>query len=165
MDNLILLVNGGRLVYYGPAYPDAPEYFSGFTPEKPYKHPANPADYVIDLLDSSIQSDGSFKVDWVNEFGQSSHFRRFVRDRLSTRKEIQTADEELEPAEQRYWLSQYRTLVRRYYKRRLRDRASLIIQLSQTPIIGGILGWLFLNEGVCDADQRADYGIQAWMTY
>ena len=40
-----------------------------------------------------------------------------------------------------------RTLVRRYYKRRLRDRASLIIQLSQTPIIGGILGWLFLNEG------------------
>ena len=102
---------------------------------------------MIDLLDSSIQSDGSFKVDWVNEFGQSSHFRRFVRDRLSTRKEIQTFDDELESGEQRYWFSQYRTLVRRYYKRRLRDRASLIIQLSQTPIIGGILGWLFLNEG------------------
>ena len=32
VDNLILLVNGGRLVYYGQAYPDAPEYFSGFTP-------------------------------------------------------------------------------------------------------------------------------------
>ena len=63
-------------------------------------------------------------------------------------KEIQTADEELEPAEQRNWLSQYRTLVRRYYKRRLRDRASLIIQLSQTPIIGGIWGVLFLNAGV-----------------
>ena len=147
VDNLILLVNGGRLVYYGPAYPDAPEYFSGFTPEKPYKHPANPADYVIDLLDSSIQSDGSFKVDWINEFSQSSHFRRFVRDRLSTRKEIQTAPEELEATEQRRWFSQYKTLVRRYYKRRLRDRASMIIQLSQTPIIGGILGWLFLNEG------------------
>ena len=27
------------------------------------------------------------------------------------------------------------------------DRSSLIIQLAQTPIIGGILGWLFLNEG------------------
>ena len=69
VDNLILLVNGGRLVYYGPAYPDAPEYFSGFTPEKPYQHPANPADYVIDLLDSSIQSDSSFKVDRVNDLG------------------------------------------------------------------------------------------------
>ena len=28
VDNLIFLVHGGRLVYYGPAYPDAPEYFS-----------------------------------------------------------------------------------------------------------------------------------------
>ena len=142
VDNLIFLVHGGRLVYYGPAYPEH-QWFCTW----PYKHPANPAEYVIDLLDSSIQSDGSFKVDWVSEFGQSSHFRRFVRDRLSTRKEIQTFDDELEVAEQRYWISQYRTLVRRYYKRRLRDRASLLIQLSQTPIIGGILGWLFLNEG------------------
>ncbi len=147
VDNLLLLVNGGRLVYYGPAYPDAPEYFSGFSPQKPYVHPANPADYVIDLLDSSRQSDGSYQVDWINEFEQSSHFRRFVRDRLSTRKEIQTSDEVVEDSIQRRWVSQYATLCRRYYHRRLRDRSSLIIQLAQTPIIGGILGWLFFNEG------------------
>ena len=147
VDNLILLVNGGRLVYYGPAYPDAPEYFSGFSPQKPYVHPTNPADYVIDLLDSSIQSDGTFQVDWMSEFQQSNHFRRFVRDRLSTRKEIQTSDEPVDDSYQRKWISQYWTLCRRYCRRRLRDRSSLIIQLAQTPIIGGILGWLFFNEG------------------
>ena len=49
VDNLILLVHGGRLVFYGPAYPDAPEYFSNFGLQKPYSHPTNPADYMIDL--------------------------------------------------------------------------------------------------------------------
>ncbi len=147
VDNLILLVNGGRLVYYGPAFPDAPEYFSGFAPKKPYIHPANPADYVIDLLDSTLQSDGTFQVDWIKEFGQSPHFRRFVRDRLSTRKEIQTSDEPAQDKDSHSWGNQYWTLCRRYCKRRLRDRSSLVIQLAQTPIIGGILGWLFFNEG------------------
>ena len=38
---------------------------------------------MIDLLDSSKNSDGEFKVDWMNEFKQSSHYRRFVEDRLT----------------------------------------------------------------------------------
>ena len=146
VDNLILLVNGGRLVFYGPAYPDAPEYFSSFALQKPYTHPANPADYIIDLLDSSKQSDGGFRVDWINEFKQSSHYRRFVEDRLTARKEIQTGEKNTVDSGQSFF-HQYLILCKRYYTRRLRDRSSLLIQLAQTPIIGGILGWLFLNEG------------------
>lgn len=154
VDNLILLVNGGRLVFYGPAYPDAPEYFSSFGKGQPYIAPGNPADYIIDLLDSSKQPDGSFSVDWMREFEGSTHHRRFVQDRLSVRKELQPSDEIVYEPQTQYFFHQYKVLCRRYYRRRMRDRSSLLIQLAQTPIIGGILGWLFLNEGYAMATKN-----------
>ena len=51
IHNVILLETGGKLAYFGPAYPDAPNYFSGFFPKFAYREGMNPADYILDMLE------------------------------------------------------------------------------------------------------------------
>lgn len=150
IDNVILLVTGGRLAYYGPAFPDAPEYFSGFFPKYAYKKENNPADYLLDMLDlnSAIEH-----FDWQKEFTLSPYYTRFVQNRLSQRKELQHNTEK-KRITKRSVLVQFSRLFSRYTIRKLRDRSSLLIQLLQTPVIGGILAWLFWEEG--NAMQNAE---------
>ena len=144
IDNVILLVTGGRLAYYGPAYPDAPEYFSGFFPKYAYKKNSNPADYLLDMLELNKAID---HFDWQKEFTLSPYYTRFVQNRLSQRKDLPLADSDKKVYAKRSVFSQFLRLFSRYATRKLRDRSSLLIQLLQTPVIGGILGWLFWEEG------------------
>jgi ABC-type multidrug transport system ATPase subunit len=143
IDNVILLVAGGKLAYYGPAYPDAPDYFSGFFPKYAYKKGNNPADYILDMLELNKAVD---HFDWQNEFLQSPYYTRFVQNRLSQRKDLRQ-EQSRHTLAKRSGLIQFVHLFSRYSIRKLRDRSSLLIQLLQTPVIGGILAWLFWKEG------------------
>ena len=143
IDNVILLVSGGKLAYYGPAYPDAPDYFSGFFPKYAYKKGSNPADYILDMLELNKTVD---HFNWQKEFLQSPYYTRFVQNRLSQRKDIQQ-EQSRNKSVKRALLTQFVHLFSRYSIRKLRDRSSLLIQLLQTPVIGGILAWLFWKEG------------------
>ncbi len=144
IDNVILLATGGRLAYYGPAFPDAPEYFSGFFPKYAYKKENNPADYLLDMLELNKTVE---HFDWQKEFLVSPYYSRFVQNRLSQRKDLSVATSEQTSLAKRSIFSQFLRLFSRYTIRKLRDRTSLFIQLLQTPVIGGILGWLFWLEG------------------
>ena len=152
VDNLLLLVQGGRLVYYGPAK-EGPYYFSNYAPKNMYKDNMNPADYIIDMLESSKANDQQFTIDWQKEFQQSSLCKRFVVNRSIERKEMQI-EEETSQLQQKVVGSQFLNLFSRYTKRKLRDTSSLFIQLLQTPVIGGILAWLFWQEGFAMATKE-----------
>ncbi|MEC7987935.1 MAG: ABC transporter permease [Myxococcota bacterium] len=142
IDNIILLAKGGRLAYFGPASKDTLEYFKEVS-EVEYHDNVNPADYLMDILDPT--SFNKKEVDWERCFLESKTYQKFVVQRLGepTDKKANV----LQVPKRPFW-SEFSNLLGRYRKRKLRDRSSLIIQLLQAPVIGGILGLLFLGEGV-----------------
>ena len=156
IDNVILLVTGGRLAYYGPAFPDAPDYFSGFFPKYAYKKETNPADYLLDMLELNKAVE---HFDWQKEFQLSPYYTRFVQNRLSQRKDLQPNTEK-KTLTKRSAMVQFARLFSRYTARKLRDRSSLFIQLLQTPVIGGILAWLFWMEGHAMQNAKKVRGIK-----
>jgi ABC-type multidrug transport system ATPase subunit/pSer/pThr/pTyr-binding forkhead associated (FHA) protein/ABC-type multidrug transport system permease subunit len=136
MDNLIVVgkdgtVDGGRVAYYGPAFPDAITFFS----EEADAGPIHSADGVLRGL-------GRRPVrDWVARYRLSPHHAIFVRNRLSassggTRRPLARR----RPA---HGLSQFFTLARRGLAVKLKDTWNTGILLLQAPLIALLVGLLF----------------------
>jgi ABC transport system ATP-binding/permease protein len=147
MDNLLLLAKGGRLAYFGPANPDATSYFSKYFIHHPFTEGNNPADYIMDMLEIASGENGTDIIDWQSEYLKSTYHQRFVENRLSQIKIAKRTAPPRSILKKRSRFTQYRYLLSRYSKRKIRDKTSLAIQLLQAPVIGLILGWLFWQEG------------------
>lgn len=139
IDQLILLAKGGKLAYFGPA--DATSYFEKATYRKRSPE-VNPADFIMDMLENvQIQKTPE---EWRDLYKFSTLHARYVTARLGTINETKALHTHVVT---RSSLSQFTNLFRRYTKRKLRDRNSLLIQLLQAPIIAALLAILFTGQG------------------
>lgn len=141
MDNLALLAKDpgspepARLAYYGPAYPDAPRFFS---PAAARCEGPSPDEVLRGLARGKAS-------DWVGRYEASPYQRDFVEARAG--RSLPAAPqagvgEVRRPA----GLHQWWTLVRRNVAIKARDLWNTAILLVQAPIIAGLIVMVFGDD-------------------
>jgi pSer/pThr/pTyr-binding forkhead associated (FHA) protein/ABC-type multidrug transport system ATPase subunit len=153
LDNVIYLFQG-KLVYYGPTYPDSILYFH------PEVKPGTPEGDLV-LSDpgnvlKSLAEDQRAALDetrpWEaldrvveerrQEFQQSRHYQDYVYDRaVSPPDQVRLARGTKQRTRRAGMLRQWGILTRRYLTIKRKDTVNTAILLMQAPIIGLIL-WL-----------------------
>jgi ABC transport system ATP-binding/permease protein len=158
LDNVIYLFQG-KLVYYGPAYPDGILYFH------PDVEPASPSGQLV-LSDpgnalKALAEDQRRAMDaeqpWQAlervveqrrlRFQDSQQYRDYVYDRaVKPRDQVRLAEGKKQKTERRGWLRQWWILTRRNFTIKRKDVANTAILLLQAPIIGLVLWLVFSNQ-------------------
>lgn len=144
MNNLILLTKGGKLAYYGPTK----EVRGYFEPKTTLRIDTaqttvepNPADFVMDILDPLEPEHFQEAEVWKLHYANSAYYQRYVLDRQ--REDGQSRGSGHKEALKRSAIQQFFVLFKRYFIRKMRDRAALGIQLAQAPIIGVLIACVF----------------------
>ena len=143
VDMLLLLEKGGRLAYFGPAGDEAAAYFQQHA--TPLPAGANPADYVLDVLDATRQlGDGRpcLPGTWRELFLASEHHQAYVTSRLEDHSAVTLATSDRARSAPGL-VPQLRALLRRLLRRKLRDRPTLIVQSLQPIVVAGLLAWIY----------------------
>jgi ABC transport system ATP-binding/permease protein len=135
MDNLMVVGKDnvssavGRLVYSGPAYPDAIMFF-----EHDSSPTASPDAVLRGLGTKSIR-------EWTERYENSPYHTRFVVNRL--RKRSRHSYKKLQRRRRVGGGSQYFSLVRRGLAVKLKDSWNTSILLLQAPLIALLIGLVF----------------------
>lgn len=142
VDNLILVskdagsLEPGRLAYYGPAYPQAIDFFNpdGVVDLQPEAEPS-PDEVLRGLAKDKT-------VAWVERYEASPQKRQFVTDRAGKQpvEHGQSVDEDTYRA---FGFDQWRTLVRRCLAIKLRDTTNTAILMAQAPVIALLVVLVF----------------------
>ena len=119
----------GQLVYSGPAYPDAIEFFGGGKSAE-----ASPDGVLRGLATRPAN-------EWVGRFKNSEHYSRFVAKRLQGRRAHDYKN--LSRRKRAGGLSQYASLVRRGFLVKLKDIWNTGVLLVQAPLIALLIGVVF----------------------
>lgn len=142
MDNLVLVgkdknsPDAGRLVYYGPAYPDAVHFFNpdGVPNLKPGLEPS--PDEVL----RGFQTRPS--AHWVQAYQESKFFKDYVSDRAG--KQAQNPNRQIVSEVPRVaGFHQWSTLVSRNLKIKLKDTWNTLILMAQAPIVAFLVVMVF----------------------
>lgn len=141
LDNLILMgrdagsAEPGRLVYYGPAYPQAAEFFQ---PDSPTSEQAlSPDDVLRGLarLPCGV---------WQQRYEASKWKQQYVVDRAASQASRPDIRIDKGPVKQtRFDPLQWWTLVRRTLAVKARDTTNSAILIAQAPIIGLLIAGVF----------------------
>ncbi len=140
-DSLIMIARDrggcGALAYFGPAYPDAIEFFN---PEMA-QHGRTQIGRELspEMLLSGLA--GKATGEWVKAFEQSRYQKLFVTERSGKVPSTPTAEKQ--SSSRGFGFSQWWTLVRRNYLLKVRDRAQSMILLVQAPLFGILLSLVF----------------------
>lgn len=138
MDNLILVAKDanakqpGRLGYYGPAYPDAIQFFR--TPDK-----ASQPD-VPDLILSGL--DAKPAKEWITAYNDSKYRQEFINDRSGNHTSAGSIAQNPDEGPAELWQQTF-TLFRRGLAIKLRDKVNTAILLLQAPIIAILIVMVF----------------------
>lgn len=142
LDNLILISKDakssepGRLTYYGPAYPQAVDFFNpgGVPGLKPGQEPS-PDEVLRGLAKDKTAA-------WVERYRASTLKRQFVDDRAG-QQSVETGQTAERRAHRAFGFGQWWTLVRRCVAIKLRDTTNTAILMAQAPIIALLVVLVF----------------------
>lgn len=126
----------GRLVYFGPAYPDAVLFFNPQTAQQAEPSP--------DLLLAGVER--GLTSDWVKRYAASSYKRLYVDERAGTTPAVVTGTPTRSATRPSTGLLQWLTLVRRGFILKIRDVWNTTILLTQAPVIALLLVAVFGAE-------------------
>ena len=166
MDNLVVVARKenppgpGRVVYYGPAYPNAVHFFNpdGVPDARPGVDPS--PDAILRGLS------GKKAEEWVQRYAASHYQRDYVQQRASQHV-LAPAARERPAKRQLFDLSQWRTLVARCLNIKIKDRWNTAILMAQAPIIAGLVVLVFSNilgKQVTDLQEYTDYAAKLAIT-
>ena len=137
LDNLIVVGKdsnsslAGQLVYNGPAFPDAITFFSGSNKAGREISP----DGVLRGLASRPANE------WAKKYCNSSYYKKFVAGRLQNHGEHHYKN--LKKRRRVGGFNQYKTLVNRGLRVKLKDTWNTGVLLLQAPLIAILLGLVF----------------------
>ena len=135
LDHLVLMAKDankpepGRLGYFGPAYPDAVNFFNpnGVPNLKPGTDPS--PDEVLRGLGKKPASE------WVETYKSSNYFETYVEERANKNTQSETKSKIPQPVPDDP-LRQWMVFVSRSFAIKKRDLMNSIILLAQAPVIG-----------------------------
>ncbi|MBF0550279.1 MAG: ATP-binding cassette domain-containing protein [Deltaproteobacteria bacterium] len=171
MDMLLVLDTGGFVAYYGPAQPDAMQYFSRRL-HSPYRSPK----LIFDIVEKRQEKDGNEErrtspEEWHEIYCNSPYYRKYVESRLkeigveetaeegSTQKlspsGSETADQEEELLVNRSssnsHIKQIYQLILRRLQVFLRDKVDVRITFYQAPAMA--LAFFFVFQKIIASDK------------
>lgn len=145
MDNLVLIGKDqnspepGRLVYYGPAYPDAVEFFNprGVPGLRPGAEPS-----PDEILRGFAKQPSAH---WTQNYQRSAFQQDYVTKRAGKQEGTPEAFSN-QDAGKPAGLAQWLTFVRRSITIKLKDTANTAILLAQAPVIAILLVLVFSSN-------------------
>jgi len=136
----------GRLVYFGPAYPESIEFFHPQAVTELQKRTPG-AEPSPDLLFEGLESASSTTADWAAKYEESPYKREYVDERRGT---VHSTEQRSARSGPRFRIGHVRSLMRRNYLLKLRDRLQTGILLLQAPGFA-FLVWLAFGKLAFDA--------------
>jgi ABC-type multidrug transport system ATPase subunit/predicted nucleic acid-binding Zn ribbon protein len=133
-----------KMVYFGPAYPDAVEFFNpnGIANAKPGVDPS-PDEIMRGLSKGQT-------AEWLRQYSNSQYKRQYVDERLGKRPS--DSSQPIDPKMKRdLGLAQWQILVKRCLAIKIKDKWNTAILLAQAPIIASLLALVF---GKMASDER-----------
>lgn len=152
MDNVLYLTRG-RLVYYGPAYPDSILYFNtDVEPDTP------DGDRILSNPDSALaplaaDNEAPDLIERIEQRTQSYVQSQYYKDYVSGRREGQEVQLEKagkERVARNFGFRQWWTLTRRTFTIKRKDVANTAILLLQAPIIALLIAAVFSLKNAPD---------------
>jgi ABC-type multidrug transport system ATPase subunit len=137
-DDLIMVCRDkgdtpGALVFFGPAYPDAIQFFNPAERAKSAAADAgelNPESLFTGMVNAP---EGNRTQTWRDRYEQSSYFNEFVVNRSGKQPSSEGKTGE-ETARRQFGFRQWLALVKRNMLVKMRDRAQSIVLLAQAPL-------------------------------
>lgn len=145
VDNLLLLAEGGKLAWYGPADPGPAEHFAERS-KLPKPEHGNPADYVIDVLAPTSREMKREPEEWKREFLASTTYQDYVVQRQGAGQDVNITASGEGRSRRAGQVGQFGRLLIRYALRKWKDKSGLAIQMAQAPIVAFLLMFLFLDS-------------------
>jgi energy-coupling factor transporter ATP-binding protein EcfA2 len=140
LDDLVVLAKDakskepGKLVYFGPAYPDAAKFFN---PQEPAV--SGSADAVLKGLSKRRAAE------WAERYQQSAYRELFVSGRAGKRADTMGAFKQKTPRPG--GARQFATLFLRTLSIKAKDTMNTAILLAQAPIIALLIVFVFRGDG------------------
>ncbi len=153
LDNLILVSKDakspepGRLAYFGPAYPQAIDFFNpdGVPGLKPGQDPS-PDEVLRGLAKDKTAA-------WVERYEVSPLKRQFV-DARAGKQPVEHGQKDQRKTHRAFGFGQWWTLVRRCLAIKLRDTANTAILMAQAPIIALLVVLVFSKQTAVKVTQE-----------
>jgi len=140
MDNVIIL-DEGRLVYYGPAWPDSLTFFN---PDRPAAEVIEHADSGLKGLHGKKELEGWTGGDWAERYAASRYRREYVEERRGDQRfRDEDAGPRVGPYRPFFHPGRWWTLCRRALTIKRKDLVNSAILLAQAPIIAALLVLVF----------------------
>jgi len=149
--DLVAILTGGRLAYYGPTK-DLLRYFG-----------LSKLSEVYDCLDARPPAE------WAQRYASSEFCRKYVTERLAASTPDANAAASSAAgvpnmtAKSRGALLQLPILIHRYLTVTLQDRRNVILLLAQAPVIGLLLGVVFSGESLTGAKAFKSHGTLSFL--
>ena len=137
LDNLIVL-SCGKLMYYGPAFPDSITFFN---PGKSHKKITENADNTLKGLSSRHE------LEWEEEYNKSVYFKKYVEGREDNAASLQKPENREQPTSFNFVLKQWCALTFRYFTVKRKDRINTGILFLQAPVIALLISLVFHGKG------------------
>jgi len=157
LDNVIYLFQG-RLVYYGPAYPDSITYFHPeVRPGSPegdllLSDPGNVLKALADDQRAAMDQPEPWKAlegavsERRQEFFESQQYKDYVYDRAVAPPDEVHLSQSKQRMGRKRMMRQLIVLIRRYFTIKRKDTVNTVILLLQAPIIAAVLCLVFAGQ-------------------
>lgn len=125
----------GALVFFGPAYPDAIQFFNPVASTHTVIAPAAQSELNPESLFTGLAAapEGKRTDTWRDRYRSSNYFKEFVVNRSGKRPASEGKTGE-ETARRQFGFQQWMALVKRNMLVKLRDRAQSVVLLAQAPL-------------------------------
>ncbi len=132
MDNVIIL-SSGKLMYYGPAYPDSLIFFS----------PDLPADNADNALKGLAENTEKY---WQTKYRNSDYFKTYTEERRKQECKIDHTEREDDNASDSLSIRQWHILTKRYLAVKRKDVMNTAILFLQAPVIAFLIAFVFHGD-------------------
>ena len=136
MDNIIFLHKGGRMAYFGAAYPDSLRYTNPDLSDAQLTTP----DLALSALDRKSPEE------WQRNYQGSTQYSQYVTQRLQTTR-LETGETASSGKGRGRLFKQWRILTARNFRIKLQDTMNTAILLLQAPIIALLITLICGQEG------------------
>ena len=138
LDNLIVL-SCGKLMYYGPAYPDSITFFN----------PGQPVEKIVENADNTLKGLSlAHESEWEAEYRHSAYFKQYVEGRKESVSSLEGPEvRDRQSISSDFLIKQWWTLVSRYFTVKRKDHVNTAILLLQAPVIAILVSIVFHGNG------------------